>query len=585
MCTSCSSSSLHTPIPVESGFTLANREAVGQPSVPSIAPPKDLMPLKFGLQGQSFNKASHQLKDGERSPSFLVSQAAGSSMMQPEQRGQPVHMRGSTLQDKRMQLMFQIQQIDQEQFQMDKEQRQSTEMEQLQEAATPMPSAAAFDLLQQAQRFQQQQQQQREQQQQQQQQAKLQATMKQQMMSNMLEGGDWGLEPSSSTNSASMDLWLGMEEDSAQVLDNMAEVQVAEERPSMMNLVGGHMPEMQRGSASEAVPMAIAGPAAAMRSPLEPSALGAAPAEEKMNMRTQIFQSDMVPAPPAPPAPESQLEVHLLEQEMMREREALQAQQVDEQRKLCEKQAYEAYKMQQQHQVAKSTLGVQFTPGGGSAAMGALGAAGLAPLNTGMPSQGLEQRHSSVMKVERQSLEVERRSLEMSERPFSVGSPTTQEEAILHQMARSASMLGLDLDATRPATAPVTPTAAGELVSAPLASTAPGEGQQAPALTPAQEREGALLRYKLKKKNRNYVKTIRYASRKLRADGRLRVRGRFAKRGEILAAQELQGEEKTDSTDMDYHTDEGAATDDHLAEHEDSEVDLAPKTSAFGTSL
>ena len=62
-------------------WQLANKEALGQQTVPSITPPKDLMPLKFGLQGQSFNKTSHQLKDGKggvvvnrpfSSPTYLV---------------------------------------------------------------------------------------------------------------------------------------------------------------------------------------------------------------------------------------------------------------------------------------------------------------------------------------------------------------------------------------------------------------------------------------------------------------------------------------------------------------------------------
>ncbi|EPS63522.1 hypothetical protein M569_11263, partial [Genlisea aurea] len=45
-------------------------------------------------------------------------------------------------------------------------------------------------------------------------------------------------------------------------------------------------------------------------------------------------------------------------------------------------------------------------------------------------------------------------------------------------------------------------------------------------------RDGALLRYKEKKKLRKFDKTIRYASRKVRADVRKRVKGRFVKAGD-----------------------------------------------------
>ncbi|CDY48428.1 BnaCnng16410D [Brassica napus] len=45
----------------------------------------------------------------------------------------------------------------------------------------------------------------------------------------------------------------------------------------------------------------------------------------------------------------------------------------------------------------------------------------------------------------------------------------------------------------------------------------------------AQNRGNAMQRYKEKRKNRRYDKTIRYESRKARADTRLRVKGRFVK--------------------------------------------------------
>lgn len=44
------------------------------------------------------------------------------------------------------------------------------------------------------------------------------------------------------------------------------------------------------------------------------------------------------------------------------------------------------------------------------------------------------------------------------------------------------------------------------------------------------DREARVLRYKEKRKNRKFEKTIRYASRKAYAETRPRVKGRFAKR-------------------------------------------------------
>jgi hypothetical protein len=44
------------------------------------------------------------------------------------------------------------------------------------------------------------------------------------------------------------------------------------------------------------------------------------------------------------------------------------------------------------------------------------------------------------------------------------------------------------------------------------------------------EREARLMRYREKRKNRRFDKTIRYASRKAYAETRPRIKGRFAKR-------------------------------------------------------
>ncbi|KAA8519242.1 hypothetical protein F0562_013498 [Nyssa sinensis] len=48
---------------------------------------------------------------------------------------------------------------------------------------------------------------------------------------------------------------------------------------------------------------------------------------------------------------------------------------------------------------------------------------------------------------------------------------------------------------------------------------------------PLASREGAVLRYKEKKKTRKFDKRIRYILRKARADVRKRVKGRFVKAG------------------------------------------------------
>ncbi|KAB1204769.1 Zinc finger protein CONSTANS-LIKE 4 [Morella rubra] len=49
----------------------------------------------------------------------------------------------------------------------------------------------------------------------------------------------------------------------------------------------------------------------------------------------------------------------------------------------------------------------------------------------------------------------------------------------------------------------------------------------------AADREARVLRYREKRKNRKFEKTIRYASRKAYAETRPRVKGRFAKRSEV----------------------------------------------------
>lgn len=60
----------------------------------------------------------------------------------------------------------------------------------------------------------------------------------------------------------------------------------------------------------------------------------------------------------------------------------------------------------------------------------------------------------------------------------------------------------------------------------------PATAAQATQLS-GSDREARVLRYKEKKKNRKFEKTIRYASRKAYAETRPRIKGRFAKRTEM----------------------------------------------------
>lgn len=51
------------------------------------------------------------------------------------------------------------------------------------------------------------------------------------------------------------------------------------------------------------------------------------------------------------------------------------------------------------------------------------------------------------------------------------------------------------------------------------------------------DREARVLRYREKRKNRKFEKTIRYASRKAYAETRPRIKGRFAKRTESIDSE------------------------------------------------
>nr|AWU68238.1 CONSTANS-like 5 protein [Lilium formosanum x Lilium longiflorum] len=62
-----------------------------------------------------------------------------------------------------------------------------------------------------------------------------------------------------------------------------------------------------------------------------------------------------------------------------------------------------------------------------------------------------------------------------------------------------------------------------------------GGAVERPTVAVAMDREARVMRYREKRKNRRFEKTIRYASRKAYAETRPRIKGRFAKRTEIEA--------------------------------------------------
>ncbi|RCV07247.1 hypothetical protein SETIT_1G228800v2 [Setaria italica] len=69
-------------------------------------------------------------------------------------------------------------------------------------------------------------------------------------------------------------------------------------------------------------------------------------------------------------------------------------------------------------------------------------------------------------------------------------------------------------------------------------------GPAVPVVSRGKEREARLMRYREKRKNRRFDKTIRYASRKAYAETRPRIKGRFAKRCSAEAEDEaLEHEE------------------------------------------
>ncbi|CAN6232413.1 unnamed protein product [Urochloa humidicola] len=67
---------------------------------------------------------------------------------------------------------------------------------------------------------------------------------------------------------------------------------------------------------------------------------------------------------------------------------------------------------------------------------------------------------------------------------------------------------------------------------------AAGGAAAAPVASRGKEREARLMRYREKRKNRRFDKTIRYASRKAYAETRPRIKGRFAKRCSSAEAED-----------------------------------------------
>ncbi|XP_019176607.1 PREDICTED: zinc finger protein CONSTANS-LIKE 4-like [Ipomoea nil] len=83
-------------------------------------------------------------------------------------------------------------------------------------------------------------------------------------------------------------------------------------------------------------------------------------------------------------------------------------------------------------------------------------------------------------------------------------------------------------------------------VSNPAFGRSTGTGEAVPNPLSGLDREARVLRYREKRKNRKFEKTIRYASRKAYAETRPRIKGRFAKRADadvdsLLAADASYG--------------------------------------------
>ncbi|KAJ8439557.1 hypothetical protein Cgig2_024144 [Carnegiea gigantea] len=105
------------------------------------------------------------------------------------------------------------------------------------------------------------------------------------------------------------------------------------------------------------------------------------------------------------------------------------------------------------------------------------------------------------------------------------------------QASASSSDIGVVPDGNATSMSEVSYTFTKSMSSAGAGDGGPSTTNGAPA--PAMDREARVLRYREKRKNRKFEKTIRYASRKAYAETRPRIKGRFAKRSETAGSSEL----------------------------------------------
>uniref|UniRef100_A0ACD5YNB4 Uncharacterized protein n=1 Tax=Avena sativa TaxID=4498 RepID=A0ACD5YNB4_AVESA len=106
---------------------------------------------------------------------------------------------------------------------------------------------------------------------------------------------------------------------------------------------------------------------------------------------------------------------------------------------------------------------------------------------------------------------------------------------------RGGGIIELDFTQSKAAYMPYTPTPSHSVSSVDVgmlpaertdSAVAAAAGVAMPAPATGESREARLMRYREKRKNRRFEKTIRYASRKAYAETRPRVKGRFAKRAD-----------------------------------------------------
>lgn len=116
--------------------------------------------------------------------------------------------------------------------------------------------------------------------------------------------------------------------------------------------------------------------------------------------------------------------------------------------------------------------------------------------------------------------------------------PDPDQKQIQHQSLYSLPAASYQLDNAKPhySVAYTRPCMSHSMSSSSLefgvVPVAPETGQQQMKVL-GMDREARVLRYREKRKNRRFEKTIRYASRKAYAETRPRIKGRFAKRSDV----------------------------------------------------